>query len=46
MVEYDAKSWISVLSRTRGSVLARTALPVLLVAAIGVLAIWLHRQHG
>jgi putative membrane protein len=46
MVDYDAKSWISILSRTRGSVLARTALPVVMVAAVGGAAAWLHAANG
>jgi putative membrane protein len=45
MVDYDAKSWVSILSRVRGSVLRRTVIPVLLVAALGGVAVWLHRTH-
>jgi putative membrane protein len=45
MVDYDAKSWVSVLSRVRGSVLPRIAAPVLLATALGGVAVWLHQVH-
>jgi putative membrane protein len=46
MVDYDAKSWLSILSRVRGSVWRRTAVPVLLVAGLGAVAVWLHQVHA
>jgi putative membrane protein len=46
MVEYDARSWVSILSKVRGSVLRRTALPVVLVGSLGGIAAWLHHEHA
>jgi putative membrane protein len=46
VIEYDARSWFRLLLRLRGSVVPALALRVLGVAALGLLAAWLHERSG
>jgi predicted membrane chloride channel (bestrophin family) len=44
VIEYDAKSWISVLGRVRGTILPRVLPRVAVGATVGVVACWLYDQ--
>src|SRR5262245_47321842 len=45
MIEYEAKSWVSVLFHLRGSVLVALLPRILACGVIGALAAWLHDHH-
>lgn len=45
MIDYDAKSWIGVLSKVRGSVGPRLLPRTIIVAGLGMLAKWLYDHH-
>jgi putative membrane protein len=45
VIKYDAKSWISVLGRVRGTILPRVLPRVAVGGAVGVVACWLYDQH-
>lgn len=46
MIDYDAKSWLSVAFAVRGTVLPRIALRLVLVTAIGAAAAFLYKATG
>jgi putative membrane protein len=46
MIEYDPKSWVSVVTRLRGSILLRLIPRMLICAALGVAAVMLFRNEG
>jgi len=46
MIEYDARSWLPILVRMRGSVIPRLALRVVIAAGLGVAAVLLLEQRG
>ncbi|MCE9577587.1 MAG: hypothetical protein K8W52_30840 [Deltaproteobacteria bacterium] len=46
MIEYDPKSWISVVCRVRGSIMLRLVPRMVVAAAIGVGAVVLFRREG
>jgi putative membrane protein len=45
MIEYDARAWLPILLRMRGSVIPRLMPRVLLTAALGVIAVLLLRRN-
>jgi putative membrane protein len=46
MVDYDTRSWFSLLVRMRGSVLPALVPRMVAFAALGALAAWLHQTSG
>lgn len=45
MIDYDGKSWVSVLSKVKGSVLPRLLPRTIAAGGVGYLAQWLHTHH-
>jgi putative membrane protein len=46
MIEYDARAWLPLLVRMRGSVIPRLALRVVIAAGLGVAAVLLLERRG
>lgn len=46
MIEYDARAWLPLLVRMRGSVIPRLVLRVIVAAGLGVLAVLLLERRG
>ena len=46
MIEYDARAWLPLLVRMRGSVIPRLAIRVILAAGLGILAVLLLERRG
>ncbi|MBX7083886.1 MAG: hypothetical protein K1X88_32045 [Nannocystaceae bacterium] len=45
MIDYDPKSWLRIVLTLHGSVVPRLLVRVAIAAALGVLAVWLHRTN-
>lgn len=45
MIEYEGRAWLSILARTRGSVIPRLLSRVIACAGMGVVAVWLNRTE-